>query len=282
MAFTAPRRLLAAALVAAAAPSAAAASPEDAVFYPGQPVIDTAGDRVYAGGANLFFEGGVYYMIGEGKKQGGLSLCLNLYSSPDLVAWTCLACAVPNSAVVAPFPAGAGGLYRMERPKLLKCPGGAPGSEYRVVFHCDTNGFSNPSIGVLAGASPAGPFSFARPCFAPDGLASYDMGTFVDDAAAGGDGRAYLIRSVQNAYAGVSAFNANCTDTTGIVSRTPIAMEGQALMRGPRGELHAAGSHLTGWAPNPSQFYATTSATLAGAVWVNETNPSGDATTFNT
>lgn len=277
-----PRHLFT--LAAAAVVSAVlAASPEDAVFAPGQPIYDVKGDRVYAGGANLYLENGLYYMIGEGKKTGSgdLSTCLNLYSSPDLTTWTLLSCAVPNSAVVAPFSPGAGGLYRMERPKLFKCPGGQPGSDYRIVFHCDTDSFAHPSIGILAAGSPTGPFSFVRPCFAPDGLASYDMGTFVDAASAGGDGRAYLIRSVQNQYAGISAFDSNCTDTTGIVSRTPIAMEGQALMRGPSGELHAAGSHLTGWNPNAAQFWTTTSATLAGAVWTNDYNPSGDATTFD-
>lgn len=38
------------------------------VFHPGQPMYDTRGKRIYAGGANLYVEGGVYYLIGEGEK----------------------------------------------------------------------------------------------------------------------------------------------------------------------------------------------------------------------
>lgn len=105
---------------------------------------------------------------------------------------------------------------------------------------------------------------FLSPCFEPDGQPSYDMGTFVDDAARGGDGRAYFIRSVRNQYAGVSAFNDDCTNVTGIVSQGPN-MEGQVVMRDTRGTLHAGGSHLTGWSSNPAQFVMTKSAVLPGA-----------------
>jgi len=41
------------------------------------------------------------------------------------------------------------------------------------------------------------------------------MGTFVDSE---GDGRAYLVRSVKNQFAGISQFDDECLKTTGIVS----------------------------------------------------------------
>ena len=83
-------------------------------------------------------------------------------------------------------------------------------------------------------------------------------------------------------FAGISALNADCTDTTGIVSQGPD-MEGQALMReAATGRLFAMGSHLTGWAPNAMIFVATASKTLPGATWVNETNPTHDSTSFGT
>ena len=44
------------ALATSAVVAAAAANPEDAVFYPGRALYDSAGERVYAGGANLFLE----------------------------------------------------------------------------------------------------------------------------------------------------------------------------------------------------------------------------------
>ena len=61
--------------------------------------------------------------------------------------------------------------------------------------------FGIQSVGVLTAPAVTGPYTFAAPCFQPDGQKSYDMGTFVD---ATGDGKAYLIRSVANQFAGVS------------------------------------------------------------------------------
>ena len=47
------------------------------------------------------------------------------------------------------------------------------------------------------------------------------------------------------------------------------------------GTLYAAGSHLTGWASNAAQFVTTTSKTLSNAQWVDNYNPSGSDTTYN-
>lgn len=94
------------ALAAIAVVAAAAANPEDAVFYPGRALYDSAGERVYAGGANVFLEDGVYWLIGEGKKvlPGVCSACFNLYSSTDLSNWTNRGCALRNEDIVAPGP----------------------------------------------------------------------------------------------------------------------------------------------------------------------------------
>jgi hypothetical protein len=58
----------------------------------------------------------------------------------------------------------------------------------------------------------------------------------------------------------------DCLNVTGIISQGPD-MEGQAIMRDSQGVLHAAGSHLTGWASNPAQFVTTNSSGLNGSVW---------------
>ena len=47
--------------------SAAAESPEDTVIRPGVPMFDTAGNRMYAGGANIWFENGTFWLVGEVK-----------------------------------------------------------------------------------------------------------------------------------------------------------------------------------------------------------------------
>ena len=72
----------------------AAQGPEDSVIRSGVPWFDTNGNRVYAGGANLYAENGVYWLVGEGKKVLGsdISQCFNLYNSTDLVTWTFVSC----------------------------------------------------------------------------------------------------------------------------------------------------------------------------------------------
>jgi hypothetical protein len=107
------------------------------------------------------------------------------------------------------------------------------------------------------------------------------MGTYIDDAAGGGTGKAYLVRSVANQFAGISEMTADCLNTTGIVSAGP-KMEGQALMRDDGGELHLLGSHLTGWSSNPAQFVRSPNKTLNGAVWVDNINPSTGPNTYDT
>lgn len=36
------------------------------------------------------------------------------------------------------------------------------------------------SVGVLTADAVTGPYTFASPCFKPDGQDSYDMGTYLD------------------------------------------------------------------------------------------------------
>lgn len=249
-------------------------SPEDAVIRPGAPWFDTDGNRMFAGGANMYTEDGVYYLVGEGEKvlAGDISECFNLYSSTDLQNWDFRGCVLKNEDVVAPQPSTP---YRIERPKILKCPGTG---KYVMWFHCDTPSFSMESVGVLTSDNVTGPYEFASPCFQPDGRKSYDMGTFVDEK---GDGRAYLVRSVENKFAGVSRMTEDCLNVTGIISQGP-KMEGNAIMRDTKGVLHMAGSHLTGWASNAAQFVtAPTSKVLKGAEWSNNYNPSSSGNTYD-
>ena len=67
----------------------ATAQVENSKIHPGVPWMDTSGNRVYAGGGNLYFEDGLYYLVGEGNKlHEDCSECFNQYSSPDLVTWS--------------------------------------------------------------------------------------------------------------------------------------------------------------------------------------------------
>jgi hypothetical protein len=69
--------------------------------------------------------GDTYYLVGEGKKTLGAdcSACFaNLYSTKDLANWKLESCVLRNQDIVAPPPWNKESFYRMERPKIFKCP----------------------------------------------------------------------------------------------------------------------------------------------------------------
>ena len=51
--------------------------------------------------------------------------------------------------------------------------------------------------------------------FQPDGLASYDMGVYAEGNAA------FLVRSVNNAFLGISQLTPDFSDTMGVISTAP-------------------------------------------------------------
>ena len=61
----------------------------------------------------------------------------------------------------------------------------------------------------------AGPYEWVH-VIHPDGLNSFDMGVWQED-----DGSAYLIRSVNNEYLGISPLSPDYTTTVGLVSTAP-------------------------------------------------------------
>lgn len=268
-------------------------SSETGIILPGQEWLDTNGSRVYAGGANVVWEPSVsrFFMVGEGNKtHQDCSECFNLYSSPDLSSssWRFEGCVLKNEDIRAAAPAPFNNVtaypfYRMERPKVFRCPTTKNTTDpYRLVFHCDTSNFAMTSIGILTAPSITGPYTFSGQCFKPDGRASYDMGVFIDDTRMpGGDGRAYLVRSVENSFAGISQFDDECLQVTGIISDDTPKMEGQAIMRDSLGTLHMIGSHETGWSPNAAIFLTSPNVSLVNATWINAYNPSGSGSTYD-
>ena len=135
-------------------------SPLDAIIRNGVPWYDTDGKRMYFGGANMYQEADVYYLVGSGEKVADLSECFNLYRSTDLQAWKNLGCVLNVSDLRVPPPFAPP--FRMERPKLFRCPSMSAGPAYRLVFHCDTRNFNMRSIGVLVADQVEGPYTQVR------------------------------------------------------------------------------------------------------------------------
>eukprot|EP00939_MAST-03C_sp_MAST-3C-sp1_P001133 g1133.t1 len=253
-------------------------TPENGTIFSGELWKDDEGRAVHAHGAGLVLpgahpsgKGGKYYMVGTTEKHdpNWLSEGVNVYSSYDLQHWHFENEIFRNSSITTPLSDGE--RYRIERPKILY---NRKTSTYVLWFHLDSERFGMGMVGVATCDAVAGNYSFIAG-WQPDGQRSLDMGLFQDN-----DGTAYLVRSVDNQYAGFSQLTDDYLNTTadGIISRGP-RMEGQAVWRD-EDAYYLLGSHLTGWSANPA-ILATTNAPLRGANWRVLGNPSSSDTTFN-
>lgn len=192
-----------------------------------------------------------------------------MYSSYDLQQWHFEAEIFHNTSITTPLSDG--DRYRIERPKVIY---NRATKKYVMYFHLDSAAFKMGMVGVATCDTVAGDYEYVRG-FQPDGQRSLDMGLFQEE-----DGTAYLVRSVDNKFAGFSQLTADYLNTTsaGIVSRGPKC-EGQAVWRD-GDTYYLLGSHLTGWSANPA-ILASAKAPLKGAAWTELGNPSGDSKTFN-
>ena len=240
---------------------------QNTVISPGYPLpTDTSGKNIHAHGGGILKVGTLYHWYGTSIKTqpGWLSEGITLYTSTDLGTWTDHGVVFHNTSIVDVWQPGP---YRIERPKVVFC---AHTQKYVMYFHLDTSSFSMGAVGVAQSANPKGPFEWVHG-FQPDGQRSLDMGLYAE-----GDS-AWLVRSVDNQYAGISKLTQDFLNTTGIVSRGP-KMEGQCIFKS-GGRYYLLGSHLTGWSPNAAIL--AWSPNLSGASWTSLGNPSGSSTTFN-
>ena len=94
------------------------------VICPGQPWLDTKGDRIQAHGGAVYYENGTYYWYGENKeytdgKNGIWTWGLKVYASKDLCNWEDLGYLIPpvlDDPDASLFPT-----KRVDRPHILKC-----------------------------------------------------------------------------------------------------------------------------------------------------------------
>lgn len=105
-----------------------------------------------------------------------------------------------------PYPAP----YRIERPKVVW---NEQYGYYAMLWHLDTPDFSFPAVGVATSPTLTGPFTYRR-VFQPDHRPSYDMTVFQP----AGSRDAYLVRSVENRFLGISKLSDDYLDTTGLCS----------------------------------------------------------------
>jgi len=179
-----------------------------------------------------------YYIVGSSEKlflecpdvnfpneQCWLSQGINLYSSYDLMNFKFENMIFKNSSINTPIPKSEATkqVYRIERPKLVY---NFNTKLYVLIFHLDTAHFKLGMLGVATSTTIDGYYIYQHG-YQPDGQRSLDMTIFQDFT---NNGKTYVIRSVNNEYAGISLLTDDYLNTTsdGIISKGPKC-EGQTI-----------------------------------------------------
>ena len=245
-------------------------------IVPGAPWKAVDGSRIEAHAPGVVVDpvDGSYWWFGESAKTANLSdHGVNCYHSTDFFTWTAVGQVINQGAIRVP---GRHGPYTIERPKVLWHAGSG---SFVMWFHIDDNAYDVRRVGVAVSFDIAGSgFTFVR-SFQPDGLPSLDMSVF-EDRQNGTVLGAYFVRSVDNAYVGISRLTDDYMDTQGLTSIIPEPREGHALFFYQQ-RYFMLTSHLTGWAPNDMEAFVSTTHTLQGAEWRSLGNPTGSKTTFD-
>ena len=204
-------------------------------------------------------------MVGTSDKHYNgpywLSKGINMYSSYDLQHWHFEGNIFTNTSITPPPPAGT--QYRIERAHIIY---NWSTRMYVMYFHLDTENFDLKAVGVAVSKTVSGQYQFVRG-YKPDGKPSLDFSLFQEQ-----DGSAYLVRSIDNKYFGISRLTDDYMNTAGLVS-VGQKCEGFAMWRD-ESTYYLWCTHLTGWAPNPA-ILLRASAPIEGANWTYLGNPSG-------
>ena len=246
---------------------------------------DADGNFIHAHGGQIVLYNDIYYWIGTTIKlpPSYLSEGINCYSSVDLVNWQFVNEIFHNTSIIVTNSNDPNikPPWRIERPKVVY---NSEKNNFVMWFHLDTTSFALKSVGISISNTICGNYSWID-SFEPDGLASYDMGLFddTDNSGINDNGNAYLVRSVENEFAGISQLNYSNdylnTTQNGIISKGP-KIEGVTMFK--LSTYYLFGSHLTGWSPNAAVLCTTNETiSLINAQWQNCNNPSNSSTTYN-
>lgn len=152
---------------------------------PGQPWLDTKGERIQAHGGAVYYEDSVYYWYGENKeytdgKNGIWTWGLKVYASRDLMNWSDYGYLIPpeledpNSAL---FPT-----KRVDRPHILKC-----GKTGKYVCWIKLSG-PEAAFTVWQADRLLGPYEMVENLYNPGGHKAGDFDLIADPDS----GKAYL------------------------------------------------------------------------------------------
>ena len=219
-------------------------------IYPGQPWLDTQGERIQAHGGAVYYENGVYYWYGENKKHtdgknGVWTWGIKVYSSTDLCNWEDRGFLIPpvlDDPNAPLFPAKS-----VDRPHILKCP--ATG---KYVCWIKISGPSS-VFTIWQADRLLGPYTMVEAEYTPGGHAIGDFDLISDEATGKGyvyfdaDHNSILCMELSPDYLhAVSEKAASYPDLF-----PPFTREAPALLeRG--GKKYMLTSGMTGYVPNRS------------------------------
>ena len=242
----------------------------------GIPWNDTDGKSIQAHSAGILIDpfDGSYWWYGESIKTSDLlDHGVNCYHSKDLLHWSNMGPVLGQPQVQIK---GLPGPYVIERPKVVW---NTVTQRFVMWFHLDSIDYRYRYTGVATSPTPNDTFTFVQ-AFQPDGIPSLDMNLYEDKRDGSVQG-AYLVRSCDNQYVGISRLTDDYLNTTGLTSTIGEAREGHAVFHR-HSNYYMMTSHLTGWAPNPAELFISDRDSLQDAKWISLGNPADSDATFDT
>ena len=222
---------------------------QDAI-YPGEPWLDTKGERIQAHGGAVYYENGTYYWYGENKtytdgKNGIWTWGLKVYASQDLCNWDDLGYLIPpvlddpNSAL---FPT-----KRVDRPHILRCP-----KTGKYVCWIKLSG-PEAAFTIWQANSLLGPYEMVENLYNPGGHKAGDFDMVADTETGKGyiyfdaDHKSMLCMSLTEDYLHADVEIASSSPNM----TPPFTREAPALFEA-KGRKYMITSGMTGYVPNKS------------------------------
>lgn len=219
-------------------------------IYPGQPWLDTKGERIHAHAGQILFEDGYYYWYGENKEHSdGASEIwtwgIRMYRSADLMNWEDM------GLIIAPsLDDPKSDLFvekRVDRPHILRCR-----RTGKYVCWLKLSG-NEACFNVLTADRVTGPYTIVREHYRPSGHRIGDFDAFVEEET----GEGYLFFDADHAVVIGMRLSEDYTMALEEVSRQydglypPFVREGITLFER-AGRKYMLTSGMTGYLPNQS------------------------------
>lgn len=220
-------------------------------IYPGQPWLDTNGNRIQAHGGSVMFHGGVYYWYGENKertdgKNGIWHMGVRCYKSTDLMNWEDCGIIIPpeDDPTSSLHPTS-----MMDRPHIIYNKRTGKFVCWLKIMHKD----GRQTETVLTADDLLGPYTKVREDLQPLGMNAGDF-----DLAVAPDGKAYYFFERVHSETIIADLTDDYTNVTGYYSThfprpfPPFVREATAHFTR-KGKHYLITSGTTGYLPNPSE-----------------------------